>query len=213
MIDFLIGNLSPIKSNLLKSFDKLPADPYEKSKGFHFRFRKYSKIIINNKRKEINFLKNDYFYQEKKRNRFAGGKKRIFKEIDKKNLIDFIDLFKINFNKIFINKTKLEIGFHQLRIKCSKDFVGYPVPEGWHKDGFSYVAIINFQSSNISGGITRIKNGLNKEDAYSALLKKGDYILVNDNNFFHYTDPININGNTKYGYRDTLVITIKILQE
>ena len=78
-------------------------------------------------------------------------------------------------------------------------------------DFVDYVAIINFQSSNISGGITRIKNGLNKKDTYSSLLKKGDYILVNDNKFFHYTDPININGKGKYGCRDTLVITIKFL--
>jgi len=211
VMDFLTGNLGPIKSNLLKSFDRLPADPYEKSKGYHFRFRKYSKVLIDNKDKRIIFLKNNYFYQDKNTNRFAGGKKRNFKEIDKKDLIYFVDLFKFNFSKIFYNEKKLEVGFHQLRIKCSKDFVGYPVPEGWHKDGFNYVAIINFQSSNISGGITRIKNGLNKEDTYSSLLKKGDYILVNDNKFFHYTDPININGNGKYGCRDTLVITIKFL--
>tara|TARA_B100000780_G_C21124153_1_gene455718 strand:+ start:2733 stop:3368 length:636 start_codon:yes stop_codon:yes gene_type:complete len=211
MINFLTGNLGSIKSNLLKSFNRLPADPYEKSKGFHFRFRKYSKVVINIKSKEINFIKNTYFYQEKKTNRFAGGKKRVFKEIDRKNLIDFIDLFKVNFNKLFNQEARLEIGFHQLRIKCSKDFVGYPVPEGWHKDGFNYVAIINFQSSNISGGISRIKNGLNKDDAYSALLQKGDYILINDKKFFHYTDPINIDGNGKNGFRDTLVITIKNL--
>ena len=74
-MDFLTGNLGPIKSNLLKSFDRLPADPYEKSKGYHFRFRKYSKVLIDNKDKRIIFLKNNYFYQDKNTNRFAGGKK------------------------------------------------------------------------------------------------------------------------------------------
>ena len=211
MIDFLIGNIHSIKKNLVKSFNKLPADPYEKSKGYHFRFRKYSKILIDNKNKKITFVKNNYFYQDKKINQFSGGKKRIFKEIDKNNLKQFIDLFQVQFGKIFIDINKLEIGFHQLRIKCSKDFVGYPVPEGWHKDGFNYVAIINYQSLNISGGRSRIKSSLNKEDSYSSFLKKGDYMLINDNKFFHYTDPINIIGSTKYGYRDTLVVTIKFL--
>jgi len=211
MIDFIAGNLRSISTQLVKSFDKLPADPYEKSKGHHFRFRKYSKILINNINKETIFLKNSFFYQNKKINRFSGGKKRIFKEIDRRNLKQFIDLFKAQFGKIFVATNQLEIGFHQLRIKCSKDFVGYPVPEGWHKDGFDFVAIINFQSLNIGGGITRIKSNLNKEDSYSSFLKKGDYILVNDNKFFHYTDPINIVGKAKYGYRDTLVITIKFL--
>tara|TARA_Y100000389_G_C17416118_1_gene493804 strand:+ start:716 stop:1351 length:636 start_codon:yes stop_codon:yes gene_type:complete len=211
MIDFIVGNIGAIKKGLITNFNKLPADPYEKSKGYHFRFRKYSKVIIDNKNKKIQFLKNSFFFQDKKRNRYAGGKKRIFREIDKNVLIQFIDLYKKQFNKLFLYKKKLEIGFHQIRIKCSKEFVGYPVPEGWHKDGFNYVALINFQSSNIGGGVSRIKNSLNKKDTYSSFLEKGDYILINDTKYYHYTDPINILGKTKYGYRDTLVITIKFL--
>ena len=211
MIDFTVGNIGIIKPFLSKNFDSLPPDPYEKSKGYYFRFRKYSKILIDNKDNKIQYLKNNFFFQEKKRNRYAGGKKRIFKEIDKNILVEFVSLFKNKFNKFFLNQNKLEVGFHQIRIKCSNDFVGYPVPEGWHKDGFNYVSLINFQSSNIGGGVSRIKKNLNKEDTYSSFLEKGDYILVNDNKFYHYTDPINILGKSKYGKRDTLVITIKFL--
>ena len=210
-MNFIVGNIGAIKKRLIKNFNKLPADPYEKSKGYHFRFRKYSKVIIDNKNNKIQFLKNDFFFQDKKRNRYAGGKKRIFKEIDKNILTQFVDLYKKQFNKLFLHKKRLEVGFHQIRIKCSKEFVGYPVPEGWHKDGFSYVALINFQSSNIGGGVSRIKTSLNKRDTYSSFLEKGDYILINDTKYYHYTDPINILGKTKYGNRDTLVITIKFL--
>ena len=58
-------------------------------------------------------------------------------------------LFKENFYKYFNKNDHLSVGFHQLRIKCTKNYVGYPVPEGWHKDGFDVVSIINFNSNNI----------------------------------------------------------------
>ena len=112
---------------------------------------------------------------------------------------------------MFSAKKKVEVGFHQLRIKCSNDFVGYPVPEGWHKDGFDFVVIINFNSENIEGGITRIKDNLINKDVFSAFLNKGDYILLNDKKYYHYTDPINITKKAKKGNRDTLVITVKYL--
>ena len=72
-----------------------------------------------------------------------------------------VKLFKENFHSL-IRYKNAEVGFHQLRIKCGKDFVGYPVPEGWHKDGFDYVILVNFGSKNIKGGVTRIKEKLTK---------------------------------------------------
>ena len=210
MIDFTVGNIGIIKPFLSKNFDSLPPDPYEKSKGYYFRFRKYSKILIDNKGNKIQYLKNNFFFQEKKRNRYAGGKKRIFKEIDKNILVEFVSLFKNKFNKFFLNQSKLEVGFHQIRIKCSNDFVGYPVPEGWHKDGFNFVILINFGSKNITGGVTRIKEKLNdNKDTFSSFLEKGEFIFTNDKKFFHYTDPINVKKQNIEGSRDTLVITIK----
>lgn len=213
MINFLFGNIGRINKKVLSSFKKLPADKYEKSKGYYFRYRRYSRVLIENNFNypKISFLKKAFFYQEKKRNRYAGGKQRIFKPINKKILQEFIKIYLNNFNHL-CNFKKIEIGFHQLRIKCSKEFVGYPVPEGWHKDGFNYVIIINFDSKNIEGGITRIKNNLANKDSYSNFLKKSDYIFLNDNKFYHYTDPINITKNSAFGFRDTLVVTIKKLK-
>ena len=154
-------------------------------------------------------VKDTNFYQKRKINRFAGGKVRKFKAIDSKVLNGFAHIFEKNFLKKITMK-KMEIGFHQLRIKCGKNFVGYPVPEGWHKDGFDYVIILNIGSKNIKGGVSRIKNKIdNDHDAFSWFLKKGEYILVNDRKFFHYTDPINVMDNKLEGSRDTLVVTVR----
>ena len=156
-------------------------------------------------------IKDNSFFQNKKTNRFAGGKIRNFKSIDKDILEEFSKVFKKNFYRYFDKNKSLEIGFHQLRIKCSKNFVGYPVPEGWHKDGFDYVAIINFDSQGIIGGTTRIKTKINSSsDIFSSFLSSGEFILISDKKYFHYTDPININSSFDNGFRDTLVITVSI---
>ena len=174
MIDFEKGKISNISKLILNSFNRLPADINEKSQGRYFRYRKFSRLILFNKK----FLpvKDTNFYQKRKINRFAGGKVRKFKAIDSKVLNGFAHIFEKNFLKKITMK-KMEIGFHQLRIKCGKNFVGYPVPEGWHKDGFDYVIILNIGSKNIKGGVSRIKNKIdNDHDAFSWFLKKGEYI-------------------------------------
>ena len=207
MIDFEKGKISNISKLIINSFNRLPADINEKSQGRYFRYRKFSRLILFNKK----FLpvKDTNFYQKRKINRFAGGKVRKFKAIDSKVLNGFAHIFEKNFLKKITMK-KMEIGFHQLRIKCGKNFVGYPVPEGWHKDGFDYVIILNIGSKNIKGGVSRIKNKIdNDHDAFSWFLKKGEYILVNDRKFFHYTDPINVMDNKLEGSRDTLVVTVR----
>ena len=58
--------------------------------------------------------------------------------------------------------------------------MGYPVPEGWHKDGFDFVALINISSKNIQGGISRIRNSIkeNKDvDNYSCFLNSGEFFI------------------------------------
>ena len=40
---------------------------------------------------------------------------------------------------------------------------------------------------------------------------KREYLFVNDKKYYHYTDPINVSNNIGKGSRDTLVITIKII--
>ena len=124
MIDFEKGKISNISKLIINSFNRLPADTNEKSQGKYFRYRKFSRLVISDKK----FLpiKDTNFYQKRKINRYAGGEVRKFKPIDSKVLNDFAEIFKKNFLKKIIGK-KIEIGFHQLRIKCGKNFVTLPL--------------------------------------------------------------------------------------
>ena len=107
------------------------------------------------------------------------------------------------------NNKNISIGIHQIRIRCGTEFVGYPVPEGWHSDGFNYVVLLNVDSKNITGGITRIKFQKSMYDVYSVFLKSKEFIFLNDSIYNHYTDPINVYEKNKSGYRDTIVFTFK----
>jgi len=139
------------------------------------------------------------FKKKKKINRSAGGKIRKFLKLDKKILNLLIKLIEKNFI-IFLDTNKnYSFGIHLLRIKCGDDFVGYPVPEGWHKDGFDFVIILNVMSKNIKGGTSRLKTNLNldKKDDFSEFLKKGEFVFFNDKKYNHYTDPIIIDKEKK----------------
>lgn len=208
-IDFIKGKVNTIDSEIINSFNDLQADINNKHKGFYYRYRRHSKLLVKNN--YFKFDNNTNFYQSKKSNRFAGGKIRKFKNINK-NIIDkIIILIKKNFlNYLQVNKN-YELGIHQLRIKCGKNFVGYPVPEGWHKDGFDEIIILNVSSKNITGGTTRLKKKINSDkDDFAFFLKTGEFVFVNDKKYNHYTDPINIHNEKMDAYRDTFVFTIKL---
>lgn len=207
MINFLTGNVSKLSKHLKKSFNDLPEDKNEKSKGFYFRLRRFTKLTFKNNK--FLFDENTKFYQSKKINRFAGGKIRKFSPINQNILKELKQLIKKNFLTMLPNNKNISIGIHQIRIRCGTEFVGYPVPEGWHSDGFNYVVLLNVDSKNITGGITRIKFQKSMYDVYSVFLKSKEFIFLNDSIYNHYTDPINVYEKNKSGYRDTIVFTFK----
>ena len=207
MFNFLTGSVSKLSVSLKKSFEKLPVDPFQVSLKKPFRYRKFTNVKFKNH--SFDSYLDGSFYQTKKINRYVGGKLRIYKSIDKLVIDEIILLFKKEFQSNLKFKS-YELGIHQIRIISSKDIVGYPVPEGWHKDGFDFVILLNINTKNIIGGISRIREKLNDNyDHFSKLLKSGEYIFINDKKYFHYADPINVKNINKKGTRDIFVLTIK----
>lgn len=211
MIKFFKGSIKKNYLDKIKySFKDLPADKYLKFADKNFRNRRIAKVILKNDK--FYNIDNTNFKQNKTQNRYLGGVNRNFEPINTKIINEINKIVKENFIKI-INAKKIQFGYHQIRITCGENYVGYPVPEGWHKDGFDFVALINISSKNIQGGISRIRNSIkenNDVDNYSCFLNSGEYLFFSDKDFFHFTDPIIVLGDKKFGYRDTLVITFKI---
>ena len=205
--DFIKGKINTLDLKIQKSFNNLPADTNEKIKGLYFRFRRLSKFYLINR--EILNDNDTNFFQPKFSNRYAGGKIRKFDKLEPIILDKIQSIIKKNFFIYLKRKKKYEFGIHQLRVKCGKDHPGYPVPEGWHKDGFEKIIILNVDSKNISGGTTRLKSRINSDkDDFAFMLNKKEFIVVNDKKFFHYTDPINILNEKTLAYRNTIKRTI-----
>jgi len=211
MFDFIKGKISKKYIKLIqKSFNKLPDDKYLKFVNTNFRKRKFSKTIF--KKNKFYKIEKTNFIQNRYQNKYLGGVLRKYQPIEGLTLSLMNQMVKDNFLSFFKNE-EIEFGYHQIRITCGKNYIGYPVPEGWHRDGFDFVALISFKSENIDGGVTRIRDDINKNnhDTYSCKLTDGEFILIDDKKFYHFADPIVLQDGKKVGFRDTLVITIKIL--
>jgi len=207
-IEFCVKTVPPLSEGLLNSYANLPQDNYLQENQI-FRRRRFS--IAKLKNSKINTETQTKFFQDDTINHYAGGLDRIFEPLETAVRDEFISIYLSCISPIFGDPDS-EIGLHQIRITCEDEYVGHPVPEGWHTDGFDFVAIVCVAGSNFSGGTSRIKSDLELDhDSFSRTLKPTEMLIFNDRKYFHHTDPINNLRRGEMGYRDILVITISIL--
>ena len=95
---------------------------------------------------------------------------------------------------------------HQFRITTAGG-IGRPTPEGAHRDGVDFIAIVLIKRHAIKGGETRLFN-LNGHDGIRFTLDQPwSVLLLDDQKIIHETTPIQ--GVDQEGYRDTLVLTYR----
>lgn len=184
-------------------FADLPVDPYIEG---NYRTRRLSrfKIVGDNVIK----LPHGYLYQSKYYNPLVGGIKREFAELDD-SLSKLDELKQLIFAFTYACKLPhdgLEVGVHQIRTSCSPDNYGNPAPEGIHRDGCNFVGIFAVDRNNIEGGETHLYTSRKDEPVFSKVLNSGEFLVVNDNQFFHFTSSIKPASAGK-GTRDVFVLT------
>jgi hypothetical protein len=95
---------------------------------------------------------------------------------------------------------------HQFRIDTARG-VGRPTPEGAHRDGVDFVAVILVGRRQISGGKTRVFDARGPAGVSFTLQEPWSMLLMDDARVIHETTPILAQGAT--GARDTLVLTYR----
>ncbi len=192
-----------INKESLKKFDDLKNDKFLKGKWI-FRKRSYAKAKIV--KSKIIWQRGTSFFQSKKNNKYIGGVNRNFYPMNIKirQCVEEI-IFNI-FEKSLISSNKIFIGAHAIRIICNKKNHGYPVPEGFHHDGFDYVSIISVNKLGIKGGKSYLKNAKSKKIVFEKAMKKNEVLFFNDKKLMHYASPIKL-VNGRVGYRDVIVLT------
>ena len=202
---------SPSKS-VLQTFDDLKDDQYLREAEWPFRKRSYARGVLTTV--GIKWNSGTDFYQPDSLNEYAGNVKRIFEPacLEIKNFIESLMLS--SFYTELINNHSYNFGLHQIRTITDDDHEGFPVPEGYHQDGFDFVIIISFQNHNVQGGRCYLRKG-SKEGpcVLDQEMHMNDVLIFNDRRFFHYASPIRpkISG---LGYRDRCVLTFdKVIHE
>src|SRR5437660_1310699 len=95
---------------------------------------------------------------------------------------------------------------HQFRIDTASG-VGRPTPEGAHRDGVDFVAVILVGRRNILGGETRVFDARGASGVRFTMQEPWSMLLLDDARVIHETTPIQ--GQGKDGVRDTLVLTYR----
>jgi hypothetical protein len=96
---------------------------------------------------------------------------------------------------------------HQFRIDTT-DGIGRPTPEGAHRDGVDFVAVILIDRHGIKGGETRVFDAAGPTGLRFTMSEPWTTLLLDDARVIHETTPIQPVGEGG-GYRDTLVLTFR----
>jgi hypothetical protein len=93
---------------------------------------------------------------------------------------------------------------HQFRIDTA-DGIGRPTPEGAHRDGVDFVAVILVNRSEIRGGETRVFDADGPAGKRFTMTEPWTLLLLDDATVIHESTPILPTDG--HGHRDTLVLT------
>jgi hypothetical protein len=95
---------------------------------------------------------------------------------------------------------------HQFRIDTASG-IGRPTPEGAHRDGVDFVAIMLVERRDIRGGETRVFDAHGPHGVRFTMLEPWTLLLLDDARVIHETTPIQ--SAAQPGIRDTLVLTYR----
>ena len=95
---------------------------------------------------------------------------------------------------------------HQFRIDTT-DGVGRPTPEGAHRDGVDFVAVILVDRHHVRGGETRVFEADGPRGIRFVMDEPWSAVLLDDLRVIHEATPIQPDGEDPH--RDTLVLTYR----
>lgn len=95
---------------------------------------------------------------------------------------------------------------HAFRIDTAGG-IGRPTPEGAHRDGVDFVAVVLVGRRGIKGGETRVFEAAGPRGQRFTLTAPWSALLLDDTRVIHETTPIQPLGAP--GHRDTLVLTFR----
>lgn len=192
---------------LSPSWKQLPRDAHLRDGG-RYRFRRHGCFI--HAAGELQRVPHRAHWQPTEYNALHGGMERWFDPIshDVSNAAGWNRLLG-GLAELFNRArpvARWHIEAHQFRIDTAEG-IGRPTPEGAHRDGVDYVAVILVNRINVRGGETRVFEAQGTSGVRFTMTEPWTALLLDDAKVIHETTPIQSDG--EGGVRDTLVLTFR----
>ncbi len=199
------ADLEPLRA----TWHQLPADPHLRDGG-HYRFRRHSCYVLDNVQGELIQAPHRAHWQPVTYNALHGGFERWFDPIEAEvsqhpAWRHLLTLLGQQFNTAK-PVAQWFIEAHQFRVDTAGG-IGRPTPEGAHRDGVDFVAVVMVGRHQVKGGETRVFEADGPHGVRFTLNEPWSVLLLDDARVIHESTPIQPLG--EHGWRDTLVLTYR----
>jgi hypothetical protein len=203
---FLPATLAELDA-LKASWNDLPPDAYLRDGG-RYRRRRHGSYVVRGDAVET--APHRPHWQPLEYNALHGGLERWFEPIDPavatapvwtRMLTAFAKL-----SSTLDGAQPWFVEAHQFRIDTT-DGIGRPTPEGAHRDGVDFVAVLLVDRFGIKGGETRIFEAEGPSGLRFTMLEPWTTLVLDDARVIHESTPIQ--PLEADGHRDTLVLTYR----
>ena len=192
---------------LKASWDDLPADAYLRDGG-RYRRRRHASYVVHGD--AVDPAPRRAHWQPLEYNALHGGLERWFEPIAA-TVADAPAWARLISSLARLCSTlrgaqPWYVEAHQFRIDTT-DGIGRPTPEGAHRDGVDFVAVMLVERMGIKGGETRVFEADGPSGLRFTMQQPWTTLLLDDRRVIHESTPIQpLEAN---GHRDTLVLTCR----
>ena len=194
---------------LLDTWALLPRDTYLRDGG-KYRARRHSCFVQTFPSGILSAVPRRPHWQPTSYNALHGGLERWFEPIEPEVLTSPVwSKLVAAIGSLFAQVRQVDQWFieaHQFRIDTT-DGIGRPTPEGAHRDGVDFVAVILAARRSIRGGETRVFDAIGTSGVRFTMQESWSMLLMDDARVIHETTPIQ--PDLDHGFRDTLVLTYR----
>jgi hypothetical protein len=196
-------------NTLRDSWAHLPRDGYLRDGG-KYRSRRHSCFIQDFAPAKLDLVPHRPHWQPKSYNALHGGLERWFEPVEPQILAAPVwGKLVSGIGTLFARVHPIDrwyVEAHQFRID-TENGIGRPTPEGAHRDGVDFVAVILVGRRHIKGGETRVFEAAGISGVRFTMQEPWSMLLMDDARVIHETTPIQ--PDIEPGVRDTLVLTYR----
>ena len=195
---------------LKDSWNRLPPDQWLRDGGSYRHRRHDSYIVTTGADAGLQLVPHRAHWQPVEYNALHGGLERWFEPVEDTvrampawpALIEGL----ARFFGAMTGTARWFVEAHQFRIDTAGG-IGRPTPEGAHRDGVDFVAVILVDRRQVRGGETRVFDAQGPAGVRFVIEEPWSALLLDDARVIHETTPIQPAGEN--GWRDTLVLTYR----